>query len=191
VNDLPPFTPTSLDEEKEAIVSQLRNRARNLYETRELLCAEAVLVALNQGLGGGLTRNQAIAMAAPFCIAMGDSGCMCGALSGAVMASGLFLGNGSPYRYRLQMRCGSRKLHDDFKAVHGATCCRVLSRKVKDDKKAHFQQCADLTAHATEMAARLILEERPELVTQADKAFIGERQSKVMGMFLRLFHFFR
>ena len=74
------------------LVAQIRGRALNMYQTRQLLCAEAVLVALNHGFGGGLSDDQAVALAAPFCVALGDSGCLCGALSGAVMGSGLFLG---------------------------------------------------------------------------------------------------
>ncbi|MBC8177045.1 MAG: hypothetical protein H8E19_06525 [Deltaproteobacteria bacterium] len=58
----------------EALIAQIKNRARNLYLTRQLLCAEAVLVTLNQGLDGGLSDAQAIAMAAPFSIALGGSG---------------------------------------------------------------------------------------------------------------------
>jgi len=69
------------------------------------------------------------------------------------MACGLFLGNDRPYRHRRDTRECARQLHDSFKAANGATCCRVLSRKVKHDQNAYFQQCADLTAEAAEMAA--------------------------------------
>ncbi|MEJ2040676.1 MAG: C-GCAxxG-C-C family protein, partial [Desulfosarcinaceae bacterium] len=70
---------------EEALIAQIRQRAHNLYQTRQMLCTEAVLVALNHGLGGDLTEAQAVAMAAPFCAALGVSGCLCGALSGAVL----------------------------------------------------------------------------------------------------------
>lgn len=174
----------------EVLIGRVRERARNLYETRQMLCTEAVLSALNQGLNGGLTDAQATAMAAPFCVAFGESGCLCGALSGAVMASGLLLGNQHPYRHRREMRDNARQLHDRFKATHGATCCRVLSKKVKHDPKAHFQKCAGLTAQAAEMAARLVLEQRPELARQADNGFLNRRQSAVGGALLRLVHLF-
>jgi hypothetical protein len=77
--------------EAEALITAISSRAQNLYLTRQLLCTEAVVVALNHGLNGGLSEAQAVAMAAPFCAAMGESGCSCGALSGAEMACGLFL----------------------------------------------------------------------------------------------------
>ena len=171
----------------EALVAQIRDRALNLYETRQMLCAEAVMVALNQGLNGGLTETQAIAMAAPFSEAMGNSGCMCGAVSGAVLASGLLLGNGSPYRHRKEMRDNSRELHDAFKAEYGSTCCRALSRNVRHDKNAHHQHCAEFTGKAAELAARLVIEKRPELLHNADTEFLSERQSKFKGALSRLF----
>jgi len=174
----------------EPLIARIRERARNLYQTRQLLCTEAVVVALNHGLDGGLTDAQAIAMAAPFCMALGESGCLCGALSGAVMMSGLFLGNGWPYRHRKDIRDSARQLHDAFKASNGATCCRVLSQKVKHDKKAHFLQCADLTADATELAARLILQKRPELLERVNNDFLFKRQSKLGSAILRLFSLF-
>ncbi|WP_419661190.1 C_GCAxxG_C_C family protein [Desulfosarcina variabilis str. Montpellier] len=178
------------DSQTEALISGIADRARNLYLTRQMLCTEAVLAALNQGLGGGLTDTQATAMAAPFCIALGDSGCLCGALSGAVMGTGLLLGKDGAYRKRKGMRDSARQLHDQFKLAHGATCCRVLSKKVKHDSKAHFDQCAGLTARAAEMAARLVLEKRPELAGQANNAFINRRQSVLGGMLSRLAHLF-
>jgi len=174
----------------EAVIARIGERARNLYETRQLLCTEAVVSALNHRLQGGLTDAQATALAAPFSVALGESGCLCGALSGAVLASGLLLGRDRPYRHRKSMRDTSRQLHDAFKAANGATCCRVLSRKVRHDKKAHFQQCADLTAQAAEMAARMVLEKRPELIGQVDNGFLAKQQSAIGGTLLRLVHLF-
>ncbi|MBU8912057.1 MAG: C-GCAxxG-C-C family protein [Desulfobacterales bacterium] len=174
----------------EVVVAQIRKRAQSLYLNRQMLCSEAVLVTLNQGLNGGLSDSQAMAMAAPFSIAMGESGCLCGALSGAVMACGLFIGSDHPYQRRATRACG-RQLHDSFKAVNGATCCKVLSCKVKHDRNAHFQQCAGLTAGAAEMAARMILNKRPELVPGADKGLLIRRDSKMNIAMTRLFQLFQ
>jgi C_GCAxxG_C_C family probable redox protein len=174
----------------DALIVPIRERARNLYLSRQFLCAEAVLVALNRGLGGGLTDAQAIAMAAPFCEALGGSGCLCGALSGAAMACGLFLGNDRPYRHRREIREVTRQLHDAFKAANGTTCCRVLSRKSRNDKKVLFRQCAEITAETTELAARLILEKRPDLITRADNTYLARRESIVRGVLNRLYYRF-
>ncbi len=163
------------------LAATLKAYARNLYETRQLLCSEAVLVSLNRGLNGGLTEQQAVSMAAPFCVAMGDSGCLCGALSGAVLGAGLFIGDSSPYAHRKEMRDSGLILHNAFKAANGATCCRVLSKKVRHDKNAHFKQCAGLTADATEMAALLILKKRPDLLTAVDGSGASLKKHTLLG----------
>ncbi len=46
----------NFDSQTEAVTAQIRERARNLFETRQMLCTEAVVVTLNNGLDGGLTE---------------------------------------------------------------------------------------------------------------------------------------
>lgn len=179
-------TQQPLSPEAEALVEQIGQRARNLYITRQLLCTEAVVETLNEALGGGLSKTQVVALTAPFCVAMGESGCMCGALSGAVIACGLFLGEQHPYRNRKHMRTSARLLHDEFKARNGATCCNALIGRVKHDKQAHFRQCADITEKAAEMAARKILENRPELTARSSSRFLARKQSALGGAFLKI-----
>jgi C_GCAxxG_C_C family probable redox protein len=174
------------DPQAEVLIAQIKERAENLYQTRQLLCTEAVVVTLNKALSGGLSDSQAAAIAAPFSIAMGGSGCICGALSGAVISSGLLAGADQPYSHRKRMRQNAKDLHDTFKTANGATCCRVLSRRVSHDREAHFQQCARLTADAAEMAARLILSQKPELIQSADNRFLHKRDSRIGGLMTRL-----
>ncbi len=172
--------------EAEPLITRIRKRARNLYLTRQMFCSEAVLATLNRSLNGDLTEAQAVTLAAPFSEALGESGCLCGALSGAVMACGLFVANGSSSGGRRAARDSARRLHDAFKAMFGTTCCRVLTRNVRHDKKAHFQQCADLTAKGAELGARLILEKRPDLIPRADNEYLARRESTMGGALRRL-----
>ncbi len=185
-----PDVENKIDLEIESLVTRVKDHARNLYETRQFLCTEAVLVALNQGLDGGLTEDQAVTIAAPFCVAMGDSGCLCGALSGAVLATGLFMGNNRPYAHRKDMRESGMGLHNAFKAVNGATCCRILTEKVKHDKRAHFKQCANLTAGAAEMAVRLVLEKRPDLIPVAGSRPFPRHYGRISGFAAKIFRRF-
>lgn len=156
------------DPRAEALIARIKKRAGNLYQTRQFLCAEAVVVSLNKTLNGGLSDTQAVAVAAPFSIALGDSGCICGALSGAVLACGLFVGDDQSHRHCRRRRKSARQLHDAFKAAYGATCCRILSRSVRHNRQAHFKHCTHLTEGAAEMAARLILYQRTELIRCID-----------------------
>lgn len=178
---------TRLDERSEELIGRLRAKAENLYLTRQLLCSEAVLFVLNRALNGGLSDESAIRLASPLAVGMGDAGCTCGALTGAEMAVGLFLGREKPAgRGSRRARGAGRLMHDRFRDKAGSTCCRVLTRKVKQDKKAHFRQCSGFTGQALEGAARIILSARPGLVAEADLDFLAQRDSTARAGLKRL-----
>jgi C_GCAxxG_C_C family probable redox protein len=162
-------------------------RAENLYLTKQLLCSEAVLVVMNRGLGGGLSDETAIRLASALPVGMGESGCTCGALSGAVLALGLFLGRDRPgFPDRNHAMPSAKLLHDRFKELFGSTCCRVLSHKVKHKPRLHFRQCAGITARTAELAALVVLERRPELGEDAGVGYLEEKESWVAAQFRRL-----
>lgn len=154
-----PGLPAAADE----VAGAVRERARALFQSRRMMCSEALLTAVNDAFDGGLTERQAVALASAMPVGLGGSGCLCGALGGAAAALGLALGREPAPVGRRAARRASARLHDRFKDVHGATCCRVLTRQVKDDAKARFAQCEAITAWTAEAAARLILELRPDL----------------------------
>ena len=156
--EAPPSDGTPAD-----VVLAVRDKARALYRSRRLMCSEAILAAVNVAFAGGLTEGQAVALASAMPAGLGGSGCLCGALGGAAVALGLTLGRAPAPVGRRAVRQASARLHDRFKEVHGATCCRALTRQVKDDAKAHFAQCEAITAWTAEAAARMILELRPDL----------------------------
>jgi len=159
--------------EGQQLAETIGERAKNLYLTGQLLCSEAVLVVLNKGLGGGLSDDVAIRLASALPVGLGNSGCICGAVSGATLAVGLFLGRSTPGSTdQLEALRAANLVHDRFKGMFGATCCRVLTTKVKNNKQEHVEQCATLTGQAAERAALIILEKRPELIPGADTRYL-------------------
>lgn len=58
-------------------------------------CGESVLKAVNEALGTPMPPDTC-RMASGFCEGLGGSRCLCGALAGGVMATGLFAGRISP-----------------------------------------------------------------------------------------------
>ena len=168
-------------------ISQLaQERAKDFFLSKQLFCSEAVLLTLNHGLDGGMSDELAIRISSTLPEGLAGSGCLCGALGGATLALGLFLGRDrlAGRRDRNHALLGTRELHDLFKKQFGATCCRVLSRKVKDLPKQHFEQCAGMTGTAAALATQIILRERPEIIRQVDYAFLNKRESK-MGSLVR------
>ncbi len=168
------------------LIGRIRARAENLFNTHQYHCAEAVLMALNRGFRAGLADHHAVALASGLPVGVGGSGCMCGALSGAILAMGLLLGGEHPHRNRASVRRASAILHDRFKAAHGSTCCRVLTRKAEKAGRARLDRCAAFTGDGAEIAARLALERRPDLLKQADQTYLDRRNSRLTGFLLRV-----
>ncbi len=164
----------------EELLSLIEKKARNLFITGQLMCSEAVLSVLNQGLNGGLPPEIAVRLASGLPEGLGGSGCICGALNSGVIAIGLFLGrNKTGLLNSRKIMAVSKKLHDRFKERFGTTCCRILTKNHKCGSKEHFGQCALLTGFAVEVTARLIIDNKPELVAQADWVYLDQRDSKI------------
>ena len=86
-------------------------------------CAQAVLGAFCDELG--LTREQALALAAPFGGGIGRTRETCGALSGLLMVYGSLSG-GEDKEKKAAVYEKTRELMEAFKAETGSTFCREL-----------------------------------------------------------------
>ncbi|UCF95022.1 MAG: C_GCAxxG_C_C family protein [Desulfobacterales bacterium] len=171
----------------EELIALIRRRAENLFGTQQLYCSEAVLYVLNQGLRGGLPPAMAVRLASGFTDGIGGAGCVCGAVSGGLMALGLFLGrDGLNAQSSKRVRAKSKEIHDAFRTRFGSACCRILTKRVRNDHKAMMEQCTHRTGETVEIVARLILEARPDLLHQADWDFLAAQDSKIRARFKRL-----
>ena len=151
-------------------------KAASLFSHRKLLCAEAILVAINETFGQPVTEDQAVGMAAGLTAGLGDRGCLCGAVAGACAGLGIVCSRGDHAATRAAVRRESAAIHEAFTARHKSSCCRVLTKHVKNDPDAHMTQCAGLTGFGAELAVRSILRLRPELLTCPDTAPVGEKR---------------
>ena len=159
------------------IVELAGQRAANIFTARGYCCSETVIVVINQGFRGDLSPEMAVRLGSGFCHGMGGAGCTCGALAGAEVAISLFLGPRQPGGMKArEFDKVAKEMHDRFRARFSATCCRVLRRRRKEKNGA---TCKELTVGGAEIAAGLILEQRPELAPKVDLDFLGTRESKV------------
>ena len=168
-------------------IELFRRRAENLYENHRLCCSESLLLVLNHGFKGGLSSEQAKQLGSGFCGGMGEAGCTCGALSGAIMGLGLLVGphaKNGPSKKRFREL--ARKMHDRFHERFGATCCRVLIEPFDKDKKGRSKFCGGLTGTTAAIAAELLLEFSPNLAEQAQVDYLASRDSKISGFFKNL-----
>ena len=181
----------SRDNQVEPVLDEVAERAKNLFLTQQQFCSEAVLTVLNRAFNGGLPAELAMRIASGFPEGLGGSGCVCGALNGGVLALGLFLGrNGPGIANSRRVMGATRRLHDEFRERFGATCCRVLTKSVMDDKRAHFIQCAGITGAGAKMAARIIIEQRPGVLGAVDYAYLKQHDSKVVACLKKASGFF-
>lgn len=134
----------------------VKNHAENAFRLREYNCAEAVFEALL--VCAGLECPPSLRRAANgFGRGMGGAGCACGALVGSIMAAGIMLNDendprpSNPYCNEI-----AKKLHDAFRAKHGATCCRILHRNQEFDSPEQLESCAKRTAETAELASKII-----------------------------------
>lgn len=167
------------DSDHEKIIGLIHQRAHNLFATRQLMCSEAVLVVLNRAFDGGLSDELAIRLTSALPEGIGGSGCTCGALSGGVLAIGLFLGRERPGQSGKKARKAAKELHNLFKNSFRSTCCRVLTKKVKDDSAAHFKQCAEFTGTAAAQAAGVIIQAKPELIRKVDIDYLERMDTRI------------
>ena len=92
-------------------------------------CAESIFLAFREFAAPDLSEDM-VRLATPFGGGLGRSGCVCGALSGAVMILGAAKGRVSPDVPRKISYELSNEFHNIFRGKFGATCCRSL---VKDE----------------------------------------------------------
>lgn len=109
-------------------VENVTRRAGELFD-RGVSCTSSVL----QAATGDLSQELQAIMAG-FSCGVGKSGCLCGAVTGAVMALGL------------QGRADqSGELISAFKATFGTTCCRGLSGGYLWMSDEHLANCRKIT----------------------------------------------
>ncbi|WP_300158851.1 C-GCAxxG-C-C family protein [Solidesulfovibrio sp.] len=184
----PPRDTPSRAAREDALGQAVGARAEALFSNRRLLCAEAILVAVNEAFGLPLTEGQAVGLAAGLTAGIGDRGCLCGAVAGACLAVGALCSRGEAAAARAAVRREAAAIHEAFTRRHKSACCRVLTKPVKDDKKAHDAQCAGLTGFGAQLAVRAVLRLRPELLDSPDAGV--RREGRLCGRLKWLLSFF-
>ena len=146
---------------REELVNQVKSEAEGYFERGEFFCSEAVVRTINNLLGKPYEDN-VVKMASGFPIGIGKSGCLCGAVSGGIMALGMVYGRNYGEKMDDEMFPISADLHDFIKDEYGSTCCRVMTRKWAGDnfqspeRKKH---CVEITGKVAEWIADKLIED--------------------------------
>jgi len=108
--------------------------------SKGLNCTQAVLRATT-----GRKDKDIMKMAKAFGGGISDRKCLCGAITGGLMALGL---NGKSEK--------SGELIDQFRDDQGATCCAALSRGHKWHSKDHLNNCRRITEETAKTVSEML-----------------------------------
>ena len=146
---------------REVSVAKIAKDAEDLFRGG-FFCSEAVVSSIRSNFEMDVPE-EVIAMASGFPIGIGRSKCLCGAVSGGVMAIGLVFGRTVQKDPQVEQTLAlSKELHDWFKAANGknALCCRILTKEFDMGAGEHKEQCIHFTGLVAGKVAEMILREK-------------------------------
>ena len=145
---------------KAVSVKKCREEAEEAFRGG-FFCSEAVLSTIRREFGVQIPE-EIVEMASGFPVGIGRSKCVCGALSGGVMALSMFFGRTKQGDPKVEKNLAlANELHDWFKEANGkgATCCRVLTREFDMGKGEHKEQCIRFTGMVAAKVAEMVIRE--------------------------------
>ena len=140
-------------------LNAIKMEAEQLYRDGDYYCSEAIISTIRKYFDPNMPE-QAIAMGSGFPVGIGGSLCICGAVSGGVIALGYFFGRVAPKDVKVQKAMAlSKELHDSFQNNHKVLCCRILTKGMKLGSAEHLKQCVAFTGEVAVKTAQIIARE--------------------------------
>lgn len=146
---------------REVSVTKITKDAEDLFRGG-FFCSEAVVSSIRSNFEMDVPE-EVIAMASGFPVGIGRSKCLCGAVSGGVMAIGLVFGRTVQKDPQVEQTLAlSKELHDWFKEANGknALCCRILTKEFDMGAGEHKEQCIRFTGMVAGKVAEMIIREK-------------------------------
>ncbi|SJZ94793.1 C-GCAxxG-C-C family protein [Selenihalanaerobacter shriftii] len=144
---------------KETLINEARQEAEDYYRRGDYYCSEAVLTTINEMLGEEVP-SEMVKLASGFPVGIGKSKCLCGAISGGVMALGLKYGRtepGAPMPKSFPMNAA---LHNYIKDKYGSTCCRVLIKEFDEfNSNERAEHCIQITGEVAAWVMEQFIED--------------------------------
>lgn len=150
------------------------------YFQNGLYCSEAILRAFNEIYELGFPPDQ-YKISTAFGSGLGESGCACGAVTGAAMVLSLVAGRGHNYESERVVFTAVNHLHEQFRAAHKAMCCRVLTHHVEWNSAEHKLNCEELVRHAAALADDIIRNELLEYLPENGGKALEEKAKYALG----------
>lgn len=129
------------------------------YFKEGLYCSEAVLKAFEDVTGYSFSEDFKRSMTI-LGEGIGESGCICGALSSAILIAGHFSGRTSADADRGYAQKIGKVIIDKFKSKYQTTCCKTLKKRSEIMFGiGQYRHCPEMTSFCAEMIYKLAIEE--------------------------------
>jgi C_GCAxxG_C_C family probable redox protein len=144
----------------EISIEKVKNDAEQLFREGQFYCSEAIVSSIRDNFNLDIS-DKMIALASGFPVGVGKSKCMCGAVSGAVMAVSYFFGRttGGDPKVEKNLKL-VHELQQHFKNNNKVLCCSILTKDMDMNSGEHKEQCIAFTGQMAAKAAEIIVREK-------------------------------
>lgn len=143
-------------------VNKVGSDAEEYFRQGGYYCSEAVVASVRDNIAPEMPEPL-IAAASGFPVGVGRSKCMCGAVSGGVMALGYVFGRTAPSSpadpKSQQAMAAANELQQAFRDSHRVLCCSVQTKGMDMASGEHKSQCIAFTGEMARKAAEIIARE--------------------------------
>lgn len=148
------------------------------YFQNGLYCSEAILRGFNEAYKLGYPDDQ-YKIATAFGAGLGESGCSCGAVTGAVMVLSLIAGRNHNYESERLSFTVTNELHDKFRQRYKAMCCRVLTKDFEWNSAEHKFNCEAIVQYVAELTDDIIQRELTAYLPENGGKALEEKQKYI------------
>lgn len=144
---------------KEISIQKVKHDAEEAYRVGDFFCSEAIINSVKNNIAPEIPA-ELIAVASGFPVGVGKSKCICGAVSGGVMALSYFFGRttGGDVKVNKALEIAN-ELQESFKSNHKVLCCKILTHGMDMGAKEHKNQCVSFTGEVAEKVAEILSRE--------------------------------
>ena len=138
----------------EQMAIEARNKAGNYFK-EGYNCAESIFMAYRELLAPEMDPSM-VKLMTGFGGGVGQSGCMCGALTGSIVALNMMKGRTTNQESRDEAYQLAKGFIEKFTETYGATCCRALNPYPFTTQE-HRANCLKITGNTSKMLMEYVI----------------------------------
>lgn len=137
------------------LCTDVRNKAGNYFKDG-YNCAEAIFLTFRELLLPEIDPTM-VRLVTGFGNGVGQAGCMCGALTGTIVALNMLNGRTSNQESNAKAYEHAKEFIERFETKYGASCCRALN-PYQFGTKEHLTNCLKITGNTAKLFMEYLLE---------------------------------